>query len=214
MPLLDHFKQPLATERPWDGFLSSWACTMTTLLNLHHLPADYFAIPQTVLGGGMRIPPLPPTVDGLDQDLFEVQIYQQLGGPQLRAVVELASPTNKDRPGRRRAFAVKCAAYLQRGVSIIIIDIVTEPPANLHMEMLKVLELRKEVSWSSPTHLYAVTYRTAVPAGQQQLEIWTEPLQLGAELPALPLWLSSELALPLRLEESYAATCAGLRIPL
>ena len=31
MPLLDHFKQPLATDRPWDGFHSTWAGTMATL---------------------------------------------------------------------------------------------------------------------------------------------------------------------------------------
>ena len=43
----------------------------------------------------------------------------------LVAVVELVSPSNKDRPESRRAFAAKTAAYLQRGVGLIILDIVT-----------------------------------------------------------------------------------------
>ncbi len=238
MPLLDHFRQPLATDRPWDGFHSTWAGTMATLLNQRQLPADYFAIPQTKLGGGIEVdvgtfrtnggqgpaaavaaavwaPPAPPlraTVDYLDQDIFEVQVHQQLGGPQLRAAVELVSPANKDRPGHRHAFAVKCAAYLQRGVSVIVIDVVTERQANLHMEILEVLELTAELPWSSPSHLYAVAYRTGVSPGHQQLEVWPEPLAVGAELPTLPLWLEPELCLPLRLEESYAATRAGLKI--
>jgi hypothetical protein len=240
MPLLDHFRQPLATDRPWDGFHSTWAGTMATLLNQRHLPADYFAIPQTRLGGGIEVdigtfrrnggaaapgpavasavwaPPAPPlrtTVDYLDQDVFEVRIHQQLGGPQLRAAIELVSPANKDRPGHRHAFAVKCAGYLQQGISVLVVDVVTERQANLHMEILEVLELAAELPWSSPTHLYAVAYRTAVSPGHQQLEAWPEPLSLGAELPTLPLWLEPDLPLPLRLEESYAATCAALKIP-
>jgi hypothetical protein len=221
MPLLDHFRQPLATDRPWDGFFVTWAATLATLLNQRHLPGDYFAIPQTKLGdSGLAAVVSAPraslpraTVDYLDQDIFEVRIHQQLGGPQLRAAIELVSPANKDRPGHRHAFAVKCASYLQQGVSVVVVDVVTERQANLHMEILEVLELAAELPWSSPSRLYAVAYRTAVSPGHQQLEAWPEPLALGAALPTLPLWLEPDLPLPLRLEESYAATCAALRIP-
>jgi hypothetical protein len=39
------------------------------------------------------------------------------------------------------------------------------------------------------------------------------PLSLGKALPTLPLWLTSQLAVPLELEASYEQTCRDLRIP-
>jgi hypothetical protein len=153
-------------------------------------------------------------VELVGTDVFEVQVVRRVGGPQLRAAIGLVSPANWDRPATRRASAVKCASYLQRGVSVIIIDVVTQRAANLHAELLDVLSLAQEAPWQSPTRLYAVAYRTA-PAGEgYELEFWPEALAVGAPLPTLPLWLGAELCLPLRLEDSYRATCENLRIPV
>jgi hypothetical protein len=46
-----------------------------------------------------------------------------------------------------------------------------------------------------------------------RVEVWPEALTLGAALPVLPLWLAADLCVPVRLEESYLATCRSLRIP-
>ena len=56
---------------------------------------------------------------------FAVEVYGTTTGPTLVAVIELVSPGHKDRPEHRRAFAVKCAAYLQRAVGLVVIDTVT-----------------------------------------------------------------------------------------
>lgn len=45
------------------------------------------------------------------------------------------------------------------------------------------------------------------------LEVWPETLTHGQPLPVLPLWLTLDLCVPVRLEESYLATCRSLRIP-
>jgi hypothetical protein len=37
-------------------------------------------------------------------------------------------------------------------------------------------------------------------------------LALGDALPVMPLWLSLDLCVPVRLEESYLASCRSLRI--
>jgi hypothetical protein len=200
MPLLDHFRPPLSVSHPWMGFHSTWATAMAQQLNRDVLPADYYAIPNVELGGQVEI------------DLFEVQVLREFGGPQLRAAIELISPANKDRPSTRRAFAVKCASYLQRGVSVMIIDVVTERSANLHAEFLELLKLAQEAVWTSPTKLYTVAYRTALSNGQARLEIWTESLSVAAVLPTMPLWLDVDLCLPFHLEESHMATCESLRI--
>ena len=63
--------------------------------------------------------------------LDEIRVYQDLGGAELRAAIELVSPANKDRAGSRRTFAAKCAGYLQHGIGVVIVDIVTARAANL-----------------------------------------------------------------------------------
>ena len=239
MPLLDHFHPPLSVERPWEGIHSTWAATIATQLNQDQLPEEYFAMPLVTIGGGIQVdvgtfqtgvqpesthggiatqtwappqPPLSAVVDFISLDAYEVRVMQQLGGPKLRAAIELVSPTNKDRASHRRAFAIKCAGYLQQGVAVVIVDVVTERTANLHTELVEVLGLALSLAWGSPSHLYAVAYRPVQSADAQRLEVWPAALTVGAVLPTVPLWLSEELCLPLALEETYRATCTALRI--
>ncbi len=238
MPLHDHFHPPWSVQRPWEGFHSAWATAIAFHLNSGILPAEYFAMPLLEVSGRVEVdvgtfqgteetaaagsaegavwaPPQPTLTLPLeiaDTESFEVQVLRNFGGPQLRAAIELVSPANKDRAGSRRAFAGKCAGYLRRGVSVIIIDIVTERSANLHAEILSALNKLEEPVWESPTHLYAVAYRRPMILGQPRLEVWPETLRLGAPLPELPMWLEVDLCVPLRLEESYAVTCGSLRM--
>jgi hypothetical protein len=239
MPLLDHFHPPLSVERPWEGIHGAWASTIAARLNEDQLPPDYFAMPLITIGGRVEVdvgtfqssdpadpgngavatavwapprPSLTAAVEFIDPDAYEVQVLQQIGGPKLRAAIELVSPANKDRPGHRQAFAVKCAAHLQKGVSVIIIDIVTDRTANLHAELTHVLGRVEALAWQSPANLYAVAYRPHWTTEGGRIDAWPEALVVGEALPTLPLWLDEELCLPLKLEESYRATCASLRI--
>jgi hypothetical protein len=59
-------------------------------------------------------------------DEIEVQVFGQSGGTYLVGAVELVSPGNKDRPETRRAFAAKCSSYLQLGIGLVVVDVVTE----------------------------------------------------------------------------------------
>jgi hypothetical protein len=147
-------------------------------------------------------------------DSIEVRIYQDLGGAELRAAVELVSPGNKDRAGSRQTFAAKCAGYLKHGVSVVVIDVVTSRAANLHRELFKTLEVKsRQASWQSPTGLYAVAYRPVTLRRLPRIEVWPERLAIGKQLPEMPLWLTLDFCVPLRLEESYLGTCRSLRIP-
>lgn len=165
-------------------------------------------------------PPAPPLSDEVsfaDTDLFEVQIFKTDGGEwKLVAAVELVSPANKDRPSHRRAFATKVASYLQQGVSVVVVDIVTERQANLHDELVELLHLPDTFDWQSLTNLSAITYRVVrVKKGdkeQERLDVWPYPLSLGESLPTVPLWLNPVLAVPLELELTYANACQSLRI--
>ena len=68
--------------------------------------------------------------------VVEVGIFSRSGGPRLVGAVELVSPANKDRPLHREAFVSKCVTYLQAGVGLVLVDVVTERPADLHRELL------------------------------------------------------------------------------
>lgn len=240
MPLLDHFHPPLRGPRRWEGFHHAWAANIAQHLNREVLPADYFAESEISLGPTLEIdvanfalpnglgvsgdrtatavwapsmPALSFPVDFSRLEVCEVRVYEDLGGSQLRAAIELVSPANKDRPGSRRTFAAKCAGYLKQAVSVVLIDVVTERTANLHADLLAVLEAAG-AAWESPTQLYGIAYRPVPVQGQPHIEVWPEVLALGQPLPVLPLWLGWELSVPLRLEETYATTCDGLRLPL
>src|SRR5260370_42395164 len=82
----------------------------------------------------------------------EIRVYQDLGGAELRAAIELISPANKDRAGSRRTFAAKCAGYLKHGISVVIVDIVTSRTANLHEELFDTLGVKsRRAAWRSAT---------------------------------------------------------------
>jgi hypothetical protein len=236
MPLLDHFHPPLHGPRRWEGFHHSWAAFIAQQLN-RVLPSDYFAESEISLGPELEIdvatmeladdnreitklmwtPPKPrfaAPVDFAHLDSYEIRAYQDLGGgAELRGAVELASPGNKDRKGSRRTFAAKCAGHLKHGVGVVIVDVVTSRLANLHAELCEMLEMKsRRAAWKSATGLYAVAYRPVTVRKRPRIEVWTDVLTLGQVLPVLPLWLSLDLCVPVRLEESYLATCESLRI--
>ncbi len=205
MPLRDHFHGELSQRRNWDSFLRAWACLIIGQVN-SHLPSRFRGLPHIHYGASFNDgPPY--------QDIVEVSFEPIEGDLDAVAVVELVSPGNKDRPEHRRDFAVKCAAYLQQQVSVVVVDIVTERSANLHVQLIDLLERTEAAPWPADQDLYAVAYRTTKEKDAWSMELWPEPLALGRPLPTLPLWLADNLAVPLELEASYEETCKVLRIP-
>lgn len=123
------------------------------------------------------------------------------------------SESNKDCPDARRDFVVKCASYLQQQVSVIIVDIVTSRHHDLYGDLLELLDQPRGTEWPGKPPLYVVALRTDKEKERWRMDVWEEPLSLGAALPTLPLWLASNLAIPVELEATYEETCQMLRIP-
>ena len=240
MPLLDHFHPPLHGPRRWEGFHHAWATFIAQQLNQETLPPDYFAESEVSVGPELEIdvatmelpqpggagvasatavwsPPRPKIaakVDFARLDTYEIRVYQNVGGAELRAAIELVSPANKDRVGSRLTFAAKWASYLRHGIGVVIVDVVTARTANLHAALFDMLEVKScRAAWEPTTGLYAVAYRPVTLRKRPRVEAWPETLALGETLPVLPLWLSLDLCVPLRLEDSYLAACRSLRIP-
>jgi len=143
-------------------------------------------------------------------DTVEVSVFSSEAGPTLVGAIELVSPANKDRPAHRDAFVSKCETYLQKGVGLVVVDIVTVRGANLHDELLS--RLAASDASQPNTALYAVAYRLVERDGQPSLDIWQETLAVGRSLPTMPLWLHGALCLPVELDLTYERTCREQRI--
>jgi hypothetical protein len=215
---------------------------MARHLNQGLLPPGYYAIPNVDLDGPVEIdvaavldrqleagaaaavepvlhwtpsqPALTVALDFPPLELVEVQVFYDEDGPDLKAAIELVSPRNKDRPESRRVLTVKCLSYLHSGSNLVVVDAVANRRANFHAEMLGMLQRNGPAAWQSPTELYAVAYRAAALPDGRQLQAWPEALALGAPLPRLPLWIGTDICIPLDLETTYQMTCTDLRIRL
>ncbi len=142
----------------------------------------------------------------------KVLVYQGTDQFKLIAAIDLVSPANKDRPEARQAFVAKCASYICSGVSLIVLDAVTDRHANLHREYMRLLEQEKADDLPADCHLYAVSYRPLLRDDEPELQIWPVPLVLGAPLPVMPLRLIADEFVPVDFEATYTETCRKRRL--
>ena len=150
------------------------------------------------------------------QDAYEVKVYDTERGMHLVAAIELVSPANKDRPESRRAFVAKCAALLQKQVSVTIVDLITVRQQNLYGEVLDFIDRadpavgttrRRSTRWRSGPRK-----RASSRGRRGGLETWFEPMRsrpTAADLAALARGRFGGAA---RSGRSYEETSRVLRI--
>jgi hypothetical protein len=241
MPLLDHFRPPVLQRHPWESFHATWATEVMRTFNRKVLPPGLFAAAQIQLGGGVEVDIATLTANGVSEghgaesnggvavatwappttalvmpavfpDEFTIQVFRTSGGNILVGAIEFVSPGNKDRPETRRAFAAKCATYLQQGVGLVIVDVVTERRPNLHDELIHLLEQPARFVFPQATELYTTAYRPGRKPIGDQVEIWLNPLALGQPLPIMPLALRGVGTVPVDLETTYRTACEDTRL--
>jgi hypothetical protein len=143
---------------------------------------------------------------------LEVRILDERDDARLVAVVELVSPRNKEDSEACRAFAAKCATYLQRGIGVVVVDIVTTRHANLHNELIDVLRMDAPFRLAPDVLLVALAYRPTHRDGQDEVDVWAVPVQLGGTFPVLPLALRGAGLISLDLEATYNETRQRCRL--
>ncbi len=170
MPLRDHFRSPLDDVHSWDELHGMWPALIVRKLvevlpepyfaapGIHlgtlyeidvgtyrasapesngldggesHVAVATYAPPKPTLTLEPRLP---------DQDVYEVRLYDSRRNRRLVAVIELVSPSNKDRPETRGTFVSKNAALLKRDICVSIVDVVSTSNFNLYAELLTFLE--------------------------------------------------------------------------
>jgi hypothetical protein len=195
MPLRDHFRPPLDDLRHWEGLHAGWPMMIVASLR-RKLPPRYFAEPRV------------HSVQGV----YEALVYHQKRHCRLVAAVEIVSPSNKDRPEHRRAFAAKCAGLLREHVSVVIVDLVTTRIHNLYGELLDLIGQTDPTLSPEPPSLYAVACRMTRGENEWRPETWAQALAVGWPLPTVPLWLADDFAMPLEPEGSYEDSCNIMNI--
>ena len=240
MPLRDHFQPPLSLKRSWTSFHAFWANSIAAQLN-QTLPCRFFAeayprpgskveadvvefdgldeSEETLDDTGDRVavavwaPPFATmTMPAIFPDDMEVHVRDQLFDARVAAVVELVSPRNKDCPESRVAFAAKSGAYLERGIGLITLDIVTNQSFNLHNELLPILGLDSTYAMSNDVVPYAMAYRPIRRDETNQIDVWPVELSVGGSLPLLPLALKRFRPVRLDLEAAYEEACRWSRL--
>ena len=238
MPILDHFSDKIKRISHFHSFHNAWATQIAFELN-KILPKGFIAEPNVHLGNLGEIDvrddelcrhrgttlrdttalltqyhaPAPKRTIQVsfpeETEIFIVNISQARATV---GVIEIVSPSNKDRPLHRNIFVSKCLSIISQGISLIIVDIVTIYPFNFHDELLRRLgatEGKMEEDWETP--LYCSVYHY-ISEERPALQLWTHALKVGDILPELPLFISSEIAVPVKLEAAYMKTREGLRI--
>jgi|SRR5579859_6142608 len=242
MPLLDHFNPPLFPARHWESFHSQWASAIANLLNQRVLPKSYFAEMQVHIGsrvevdvaalehigrheevnvGGVAVmqprvwaPPVAAmSMPAIFPDSIEVLVYDMESGYTLVGAVELVSPGNKDRDEARRGFAAKCAAYLQQGVGLITVDVVTNRSGIPHNDLVELLGVGEQYRVAN-AGTYAVAYRPVRRVNSEGIDVWPADLGVGRALPVLPLGLDKGLCVPVDLDAAYVEACQRSRLPI
>lgn len=242
MPLRDHFRPPLDNAHSWEELHGGWPMVIVQQLRRKLPPgyeaaprvhsgsqveidvATYEKAappsqkPEDGNGGVATVvwdPPKPTVAVETtlpDYDEYEVRIYDAKRKRQLVAAIEIVSPANKDRPEHRNIFVAKCAALLQKGVAVSIVDLVTVRQFNLYADLLNFIGHGDFTLGAVPPPTYAASCRWVKKGTRHLLEAWSNPLAVGQPLPTLPLWLNEELVVPLDLEQSYEQTCSDLWI--
>lgn len=243
MALLDHFHPPLSRRRHWQAFHNAWATYIASSLN-ELLPSGFFAEPNVQLGieidvatfeeplsraatkrddaphgearGWISPAPVQTLPFACESDVVEVTVFDQREGPVLAGAIELVSPGNKDRQEQRDALVAKCESYLRQGVGLVMVDIVTNRRADFHALLLDRI---KGGAAGQSAELYASAYRPAGRNGNTLLEVWHEPLEIGGELPTMPLHLRTSngdipRAYPVDLRATYERTCREQRVQI
>lgn len=225
MPLRDHFNGWLHQELKWHSFHQFWATYIAEALQ-PQLPKGFRAVSnsQTQIEidvatfGNTRKPaglsgasgeawePAEATLTlpfELSEQAAEVLVFGQRDGRYLAAAIELVSEGNKDRPDAREAFVAKCETYLQQGVGLMIVDMVTTRAANLHDALMSRVGPAAPV-WAE--RLYVTSYKPTGKNGSARLQVWQEALALGNPLPTMPLALLGGPIVPIHLETTYEDT--------
>lgn len=222
------------------SFHNAWIAELTKALNSGLLPPDFYALGEQIAGtigpdvlslripadplvngngsrstleGAIAVSTIPPQVrftlaeDEMPVRKLRVVTIRHVSGHQVVALIEIVSPGNKSSIYAMEQFLKKAAGALQQGVHLLIIDLFppgTRDPQGLHAAFWEYL-LAKTSNKPFDKPLTLAAYAAAIPT-----TAYIEPVAVGDELPAMPLFLAPDRYINAPLGPTYDAAYAGV----
>jgi hypothetical protein len=121
----------------------------------------------------------------------------------LVSVFELISPRNKDREEARETTVDRVVGYLMLGVHVTFVDVHPQP---LDFSLADAVAMRLKIQQPRVAVLQAMAYAVSGPLedGGRNLSTRRVPLTIGQPLPAIHLALTTNKAITIELEKTYA----------
>jgi hypothetical protein len=211
-------------------FHQAWTIEIRNALNGGILPEGYFALAEQILSGpipdvvtlqrrptsgkphasgGTAVADSPPRariVTSAELDTYagkanRIAIKHKLG--EVIAVIEIVSPGNKSSRHALRSFVLKSSELLRQRISLLVVDLfppTPRDPQGIHKAIWDEFEDEPfELPADKP--LSAIAYSADEP-----VTAYVEPIAVGDELPALPIFLDAWTYVPAPLAETYETT--------
>jgi hypothetical protein len=184
-------------------FHQDWTIELCRSFNALCLPAGFVALidQQTALLQARFIVELEE--DTYARRANRIRIQHRHG--EVVAVIEIVSPGNKSSWNGLRAFVRKAADLISQGIHLLVVDLFPpsqRDPQGIHKAIWDEIGDRP-FALPADKQLTVVSYR----AGPIKTA-YVEPVAVGDDLPALPIFLTEDEYVPAPLEETYRASWA------
>jgi hypothetical protein len=219
-------------------FHTAWIIELRNVLNSGVLPQGYYALAEQHAGqsipdilalhvspltedtlsipsrGGLALADAPPrvrrklTITPAASMRRRTLAIRHVSGHRLVALIEVVSPSNKDRRDHVEGFAAKVASALGLSIHVLLIDLFPPGPYDLFGMYGAVLDLL-DVADEPCEPLAEEPLTLASYVGGQQVDVYLEPLAVGQLLPEMPLFLQVDRYINIALEPAYQAAFHG-----
>jgi hypothetical protein len=235
MPLHDWTR---VDANDYHHFHGSWIFAMTAYLNQGRLPPGFMALgeytapphkpavltirlpggDQNPVAGGTAVAPAVRFDQSESRRRSRRPVARRVAvrtanGRDLVAVVEIASPGNKDHRDRFRQFRDKVVDLLQSGIHVLVIDPfppTRRDPNGVHDAIWHTLVGRR----FAPPPGEPLTLVSYVAEPGDRFRALVNPTAVGQVLPDMPLFLHPKWPITLPLELTYQSAWAGFPPPL
>jgi hypothetical protein len=210
-------------------FHHAWIARIRAALNSGLLPEGYYAMAEQVTGsfgpdvltleaadGGdpsegagnsgavCTLSQAPPQIQFVEEFAGTEQLYsvviRHVSGDHIIAMIEIVSPGNKSSRVQFDQFIEKSARWLMAGYHLLVVDIhprTKRDPRGIHVAIWE--ELGTESAFAESEKPFTlVSYRS-----QAGYRAYVEPVDVGDQLPPMPLLLDGERYVNVPLEETY-----------
>lgn len=184
-----------------------WTVELCRALNRGTLPRGFAALIDLQTDGATSDETW--SADELEEDTYarranRIRIQHRHG--RIAAVIEIVSPGNKSNRNALKAFVRKASDLIWQGIHLLVVDLFPpseRDPQGIHKAIWD--EFAERPFQLPADKLLTVASYRAVPTKTA----YVEPVAVGDDLPALPIFLTEDGFVPAPLEETYRASWAA-----